>query len=609
MAMKKFNLPPIVHLKSFVQEALSLFLRPENRLMAALWAFCVVAVIAIGFRQQTQTSAFLGIAESREVTINFEFPVVIQRVLVVSGQTVNKGDLIAELDQPELAMKIHSVRAQLEKVKAETALRAEMSRIGLRKSKRPNANSGLATQLDPLASEMRNLQKELQVLEGRERALYVFAQMSGVIGSVNFKKGESVAPYAPLLTIAPAAPTFVQGYIHESLQSRFNVGQKVRVRAVADPKREIEGRIIGLAARIGEFPERMLRVPNQKIWGREINIEIPQTNPFLLGEKVEVGPAASFLRFPIAQAGDAAGGAKTQAVEKPAPIVIPDAVRAHSAFEPSGALYLKDLRKFLVISDDTDDQDSPYLFLLNQDGSLDANLFRIHGLERLQDAESISEDEKGDIYLMASQSRSHTGKDRHDRKLFAQIRRRGLEFSLAGSVVLRDLIVTAARESRNPELQNLSADLEKSMEIEAHFVDQGRLFVGLKSPVDSQGQGFVLDLGRVDRIFVERRIDPSSMKIALRIEFAANGQKTTHITDLVRVGKQLFISTTSKSPGKTGRVWSMNLGTSKIKLLGEYQQRSPEGLAFDPVSKSLLVLFDEGSEPALLTKLSGLEMN
>ena len=53
-------------------------------------------------------------------------------------------------------------------------------------------------------------------------------------------------------------------------------------------------------------------------------------------------------------------------------------------------------RSFLVISDDTDDSDSPFLFLMSPDGSLDSNLVQIEGLERIQDAESISQntDEK-----------------------------------------------------------------------------------------------------------------------------------------------------------------------------------------------------------------------
>lgn len=622
MAFKKFKMPVGTNLKNFIYEVSGLILKPENRVISLVWAACLVSVLILGNYVQKQSVTFIGIADSKEIVVNFEHAVNVQRILVTPGQSVLKGDLLAEVEQPELALKVQGVRATIAKLQAEINLRNEMSQLAFTKSSSKSASKAkvkkavqkvvvkLDVKLDPLASEIKSLQQQLAVLESRERDLYVFAEINGVIGSIHYKKGETVAPYAALLTISPGAPTFVQGYLHESLQARYVIGQKVMVRSIADSSHEAEGRIIGLSSRLSELPVRMVRMQGHKIWGREITIEVPAKNSFLLGEKVEVGPSSGRISFSIAQAED---GRVDKKIKKsgitPSAIAVPESIRVRSSFEPSGVIYLNDLRKYLVISDDTDDFDSPFLFLMNPDGSIDANLVKIEGIERIEDAESISQDASGDIYVMSSQSRNRSGKVKHDRKIFVKLKRNGLRLIANGSVSLRDILISAALESKDKEITQLANDFDKDLEIEGHYIDGGRLFVALKSPGGRGGQGVILDLGKVDYIFSKNKIDPYSLKIAHHVEFPESEKQVHRIADIVKAGNKLVLSTASKGNGTLGRIWAFDLLSKKLSLLNEFPGHIPEGLAFDSTQGELMVLFDEGSESGLFTKLNDFIVN
>jgi HlyD family secretion protein len=142
---------------------------------------------------------------------------------------------------------------------------------------------------DPLLKQVLRLEKELQLLLSEQEKLVMVSNIDGIIGSVNVKEGEKVSPFMPMLTIHAKTPSYVQGYIHENIHNMITIGDKVRVYSLSSEKNAwIEGEVIGVGSRIVEYPER-LRVPRDlKIWGREVVVQIPSENGFLLGEKVRI---------------------------------------------------------------------------------------------------------------------------------------------------------------------------------------------------------------------------------------------------------------------------------------------------------------------------------
>lgn len=138
----------------------------------------------------------------------------------------------------------------------------------------------------PIEIQVERLVRELELLNHEEDNLTIYAQISGIIGSVNYKSGEIVAPHSPILTLHTKNPSLIKGYIYEDVYTHISVGMEVGVTSLTDSKTKITGTVVGVGSRIVEYPVRLRKHPDLQVWGREIIIKIPAVNPLILGEKV-----------------------------------------------------------------------------------------------------------------------------------------------------------------------------------------------------------------------------------------------------------------------------------------------------------------------------------
>lgn len=175
------------------------------------------------------------------------------------------------------------IKVKIESLKRELELALNPSQIKIK-----SIQSELYSSDDPVKIHVERLEEELKLLLEEKGKLVIYAQINGIIGSVNFKEGEKVSPFAPIVTLHTKSPSFVKGYIHENVYSKVSVGQKVHINSLADRSNRIVGEIVGVGSRIVEYPIRLRKRPDIQIWGREIIIKIPQDNNFLLGEKVVI---------------------------------------------------------------------------------------------------------------------------------------------------------------------------------------------------------------------------------------------------------------------------------------------------------------------------------
>jgi multidrug resistance efflux pump len=323
------------------------------------------AVALMSLDGKEETTDFQGIADAREVIVNSENAVEIKKFHVIPGQEVNADDLLVELDQPELNMKINEISHELEEFKNRRVLNVEEHKSRIRqleaekasvvneinykimqlesrqdfnkkitsglKSIQPVHNSGetkksgktgaagspIALEIERLKKEralalnritiemerlqaeleapespvtirVQSLEKELKMLEKKKEKLLIFSLIDGVIGSIHFKPGEKASPFVPILTLYTKTPSYVKGYIHENLYNRISLGEKVSVKSGSGKNCCAEGEVVGIGSRIIEYPQRLRKRPEIQMWGREVQIRIPEDNSFLLGEKVMV---------------------------------------------------------------------------------------------------------------------------------------------------------------------------------------------------------------------------------------------------------------------------------------------------------------------------------
>ncbi|MFH1153027.1 MAG: hypothetical protein V1793_04350 [Pseudomonadota bacterium] len=140
----------------------------------------------------------------------------------------------------------------------------------------------------PLTVHIQSLENELAMLNTEKEKLHIFSDFEAIIGSVHFRTGEKVTPFEPILSLHPRSPSYVSGYIPEDVYNRVALGQAVWVQSITSPDTLAPGEVVGVGARIVEFPERLRVRPVFPVWGREVQIKIEPDNSLLLGEKVMV---------------------------------------------------------------------------------------------------------------------------------------------------------------------------------------------------------------------------------------------------------------------------------------------------------------------------------
>ncbi|MBX2996714.1 MAG: HlyD family efflux transporter periplasmic adaptor subunit [Bdellovibrionaceae bacterium] len=571
----------------------------DNRYMAMVWAACLAGVVALSFYMGSESMSFLGVADSRELQVNFESPVEIKRIHVLAGQMVKKGDLLIELNQSELNSRLRLARSQMAKLQSEMKVRQHLNSIV--------SNSSSVDLADPLAVDIEDLGQEIEYLELQKKNLYVFAEVDGIVGAVNFKKGEKVPAFTSVLTLSPANPSYVEGFVHENLQTKLEIGKTVSVVPLTRGHATLQGKIVSVGSRIILMPPRLMHFPNVQIWGREVVVEIPSQNGLLLGEKVQIKPKFELFSFPIAVAATETASAAAIAEPEMAPqaMHLPSGLGRRYSFEPSGVLYLEDLKKYLIVSDDTDKKKSATLFLADRDGKVDDQVLTVAGLDKISDLESISQ--SGDsIYILASQGLTKKGKEKSERNLFVEIKRSGLDLSVVGQVELKPLLIKAIKAGQDKALQALlkSAD-EDDFEIESHFVDGGDLYLGFKEPFLEGDKTAIVVVKGVDALLKTKTLKSENVALWKALDFGKNQGQSQRLSDLIKIKGRLYAATVCDDEN-CGAVWRLqeNQGVVTPELIREFKGLKPEGLALDTKDSSLFVAFDLKDETAKFTRLS-----
>ncbi|MGZ3696185.1 MAG: HlyD family efflux transporter periplasmic adaptor subunit, partial [Bdellovibrionota bacterium] len=455
----------------------------------------------------------------------------------------------------------------------------------------------------PLSVELRELEEERTFLERQRNNLYVFADIDGIVGSVNFKRGERAPSFASLVTISPDSPTFVQGFVNEALRTNVHPGSHVRISSLTNFGSSVEGKVISVGARFVEVPARISAAAHGvPVWGREVMIEIPKESNIILGEKVQIAPITSLLPALVAHADEEDAPVKTKEAPAPAHVKVPASLADKTSFEASGAVYLPDLKKYLVVSDDTDDSNSPWLFLMSEEGEVEERPLVIPGVKQLNDMESVSM--AGDyLYVMTSLTEKKGKPAKLDRNLFVRTKRNGVTLSGTQSLNMGKLLRKLIKKSEHPLLQAMVEDGIDKLEVEAHDIRDGALYIGLKAPQTSDNASLILRVPNVDDLF-SPKANEVELEVWKTVKFEENDGSTYRISDLTFVGNTAYFTTSCKSES-CGGVWSLGENEAKPKLLRKFTQDSPEGIAYNAAKNLFMVTFDLGSRGSKFTTLTG----
>ncbi len=648
----------------------------------------LIAVIAgIIVYSGGETTTFQGFAESNETIINSETSVSIKKILVMEGDTVYKGQKLAELESQELSIRIAEIRSQLLQIEtkrgmsekeikskilqnkaAERAviseLRAQIQTLenqlkinkelagGLKSVKiSDSVRNPIEIQIESLESAIverrkefaeihrmyskmlesgetpeeaqeEKLRAELASLEKQNSDMAVYAPFEGIIGSVFikngngekvfFKGGEKIAAYSPILSIVNKEPSFVKGYIPESQFSVIKIGDEVTISNTQSPQ-QITGVVTGLGGRIIPLPVRLLKNPGIALWGREIVVKIPENNGFILGEKVSITCGSNVWdnlarAFSVTQSKLSAKERAKKKLNKipdetyqvtslpkdtikqnvetfpeTSPQVTPIQWNGQVKIEASGAVFVPETGKFLVVSDETKKK-TPLLFEVSKNGETKAII--INNFSKINDLESIAKESKNTYLIMSSLSYSKKGKLKPERRILARVTFSNEEANLEKAVDFYGILKDFAEKSDSEAAKLLKKGIaEKTIDIEGIFVIGTSLFIAFKNPLFNEN-GVIFEISGYETVFAEKRISENQLKTIF-----VDLPHERRISDIYMLSPDKFYYTASCNSEKCGGLYRFE--NEKSELIKEFSELKPEGIAVDD-GGNFFIFFDLG---------------
>ncbi|HEX2956470.1 MAG TPA: DUF3616 domain-containing protein, partial [Chitinispirillaceae bacterium] len=500
----------------------------------------------------------------------------------MSGNRKNSFDSTAELSNP-LLVEIAELKKELEIAKNPSQIVIE------------RLNGELSGSEDPLNSQVERLTKELAMLNDKKEKLVILAPMDGVVGSVTFKEQEKVSPFDTIMTLHGESPSYVKGYIHENVHSSVSVGQTVVIHSLSNNFNSA-GDVVGVGSRIVEYPARLRKNQDIVMWGKEIVVRIPDDNKFLLGEKVVIsvpyGESNNIFKLFVSKVFSGVVHAAARTPEQRQSDATPS-----TGIEASGVVYLKDLRQFLVISDETVKK-KPVLFLYDTKGNQVKEVI-IDGLQSINDMESITEGDDGKLYIATSQSINKKGVRAENRKLFIRVKRTGDKLAIDGKIDLVNALLSAAGNGSGDWASFVRQAInENSIDIEGMFFSNGSIYLGFKQPL-IDNNAVILEIRDINAVFANNSISPESVRIWRKIPINDTDNGVfCGISDMLLKNDQLYILTCAEKntqPLNNGAAWTYDTTADKVSKLQAFQGLRPEGITYNADSHEYFITFDTGN--------------
>lgn len=185
-----------------------------------------VNVFIVG-RESIENQIFASgtVLPNEEVNLMAEISGRLVKLDIKEGAYINKGQLIAKINDREL-------RAQLQKV----AYNQDLSKkIEARQKKLLNVEAINLEEYDVTSNNIRVLEAEKEVIEAQLEKTEIRAPFSGRIGLKFISEGAFLAPGTPIVTIVQSNPVKIDFTVPEKYSPSIRVGSIVKFNLDGDP--------------------------------------------------------------------------------------------------------------------------------------------------------------------------------------------------------------------------------------------------------------------------------------------------------------------------------------------------------------------------------------
>ncbi|EYF05492.1 HlyD family secretion protein [Chondromyces apiculatus] len=543
----------------------------------------------------------------------------------------------------------------------------------------PDGAAPAAPAAAKLAADLLVARRNVELLEQRRAGYVLRAMHGGRVAGIDKQVGNVAVPGEPVVRVVSARGNVV-ACVPERSALGLSVGDTARLWIRGQGSEPFTGKVVALGPVVAELPMRCWPSPKLPLWGREVSVALDGRVSMLAGQSFDIvfrsthggdvgdaGEALAATPLPgarsvaalaaapgvtaphggavvapaaggataatTATAGATAGGLPvTPPVTLPValPMTVPTALTARSRFEPSGVLQRPGEGRYLLVSDDTgldktESESAPWLFAMSPGGVVDAEPLVVAGVASLVDVEGITAGDGDAVYVLSSQSYSKKGKRKSARTALLRLRPEGQGFRVDGEAHLAEMF--DASPAKAAEL-GLAAGT-RELDLEGLAFHQGALYVGVKAPLDAQGEAMIWKIAAPEALFRGRVaaggvaagggkekgkkrgaevVDVGLLGSAgvspwahARVDVEIGGKVTPGgISDLqfLADGSLAITSTPSTAEGDAGALWRVDApqgGAMAPRLVARFPGMKPEGVAASLSPGKVMVVFDAGS--------------
>jgi multidrug resistance efflux pump len=554
----------------------------------------------------------LALQREQQLQVNAEAKALDGEMSRVKQLVENRQAVLGDLTKLDLQQATVTALA-IEKPRTVGLLATHIKAAEQRRQEMKGQTSATAAKLD---AEARLARQSTELLEQRRSGYVLRATHAGRVASIDKQPGEVTAAGEPVVHLVSARERVV-ACVPERAALGLREGDTAHLWIHGHSGESLPGKAVALGPLVAELPARCWATPKLPMWGREVTLTLDHPVAVIPGQAFDITfdpssvgappPAAAALGAPPATSAAASGG--------PVFMTVPPALSQRSRFEPSGLLTRAGESRYLVVSDDTGrdgDEGTPWLFAMSAAGVVEPEPVPVSGVAELNDIEGITAGDAGEIYLLSSQSYSKKGKRKASRTALLRLRPEGRGFRVDGEVHLAEMLDAAPARAASLGL----TDGTRALDIEGLAFRQGALYLGLKAPLDPQGNAMIWRVGAPASLFSAdkaspRRLDDASFALwgRARVDVDVAGQTTPGgISDLLFLadGSLALTSTPSTADGAAGALWRVDRpegGALSPRLLQRFPGLKPEGIAPSLSPGKLMVVFDTGSAAPLFQEL------
>lgn len=200
-------------------------------------------------RWQPALESIGSITPTRGVVVSAEVPGIVRKIYFDSGQKVDEGELLVEMD-------VEVDRAELDALQADRRL-AEITRN--RVSQIVRDNLGPRSELDEAQAKLDRTDAEIAAKQAMIRKKSIRTPFAGELGIRIINPGQYLAPGDEIVQLVGLDPIYAEYSLPERYLSELQIGQGVTVRVQAYPETVFEGRIYAISPSI-QTASRSVRV-------------------------------------------------------------------------------------------------------------------------------------------------------------------------------------------------------------------------------------------------------------------------------------------------------------------------------------------------------------